>query len=132
MFTKDSLIFVVDDDVPYGKLVQTYINRQGFQNVTFFQDEGSCLLNMLYNPDVLIADYHLNFMSGLKLIEQAREICRGIYSILLSGVYHKEFYSGDMSIRHIDKYIQKGDNDLDQLSETLHGFLSLGCSNHYY
>jgi len=132
MFAKDSLIFVVDDDVPYGKLVQTYIKRQGFENVTFFQDERSCLRNMKDNPQVLIADYHLNFMSGLKLIERAREICRGIYSILLSGVYHKELYSDDMSIRNVDKYIMKGENDLNHLSETLHNFLIPGCSYQFY
>jgi FixJ family two-component response regulator len=132
MFTKESLIFVVDDDVPYGKLVQTYIKRQGFQNVTFFQDEKICLRNMEHNPQVLIADYHLNFMSGLKLIEKARKICHGIYSILLSGAYNKEIYSDDMSIRNVDKYIIKGDRDLDQLTKTLENFLIPGCSYQFY
>jgi two-component SAPR family response regulator len=133
MFTKDSPIFVVDDDKPYGNLVQTYIKRLGFQNVTFFDDEESCLHNMIYNPRVLIADYYLTYMSGLKLIEQARKINSELYAILLSGAYHKEIYSDDMSIRHIiDKYIIKGDNDLDQLSAILNSFLTPDCSYQYY
>jgi ActR/RegA family two-component response regulator len=132
MFTKDSLIFLIDDDEPYGKLIQTHIQRQGFGNVVLFQDERSCLLNIIQHPHVLITDYHLNYMSGLKLIEQARKIIRSFYSILLSGVYHNEIYSDDMSIRNVDKYIIKGENDLNQLSETLHNFLIPECCYQFY
>jgi len=123
MFTKDSLIFIVDDDIPYGKLVEMHLRRQGFRNVTFFDDEGICLQNLIYNPHVLITDYHLKYMSGLKLIVQAKIIVRRLYAILLSGAYHKELYSDDISIRDIDKYIIKGENDRTQLTEILNDFL---------
>ena len=132
MFTKDSLIFIVDDDEPYGKLIQIFLGRQGFRNVTFFQDEKSCLQNMIKCPEVLITDYNLNIMSGLKLIEKARKFCHGIFSILLSGVYHKEAFSDDHSIGDIDKYIIKDNDALNELSRTLDSFLIPGYNYQYY
>ncbi len=123
MLTKESTIFIVEDDKPYGILVQFYLRKLGFQNVELFHDEEQCLNNMDKHPKVLISDYHLNYMNGMKLIEKARKKSSGFYSILLSGSYHKEKYSNDMSLRKIDKYIMKGDNELDKLHETLSGLM---------
>ena len=132
MITKKSLIFIVDDDKPYGNLLSAYLRKAGFQHIELFHDEGQCLNNMGQHPEVLISDYNLNYMSGLKLIQEAREISPGFHSILLSGAFHKEHYSDDMPLDKVDKYIMKGDNELEKLSETLESFMDPGNRIQYY
>jgi DNA-binding response OmpR family regulator len=132
MITKDSTIFVVEDDKPYGILIQCYLRKLGFQHIFLFHDEKECLDSMDQYPEVLISDYHLNFMSGLKLIQEARKISSGFYSVLLSGAFHKEKYSNDMPLHYIDKYIMKGDNELQKLSETLNTFMNPMYNAQFY
>lgn len=132
MITKSSLIFIVDDDKPYGNLLLTYLKKSGFQHVELFHDENQCLNNMEQHPEVLISDYNLNYMSGLKLIREARKISSGFYSILLSGAFHKEQYKDDMSLHNVDKYILKGDDELGKLSETLDNFMDPVYKVQYY
>lgn len=132
MITKNSTIFIIEDDKPYGALLQRHLKNLGFQNVVIFHDEEQCLNNMHQHPKVLISDYNLNYMSGLRLIEEAREKSTGFYSILLSGVYNQEHYAYDMSSHNIDKYIMKGDDELQKLSQTLDNFMNPTFSIHLY
>jgi DNA-binding NtrC family response regulator len=124
MISKDSMIFIIEDDQPYGVLIQYHLKYLGFQNVLLFHDETQCLNNMDKCPEVLISDYHLNYMSGLKLIEEARKKTSGFYSILLSGEYDKARYSDDISLNKIDKYLIKGENELEKLSEVLNSLMN--------
>ncbi len=119
MITNRSLIFIIEDDIPYGRMLQTYLRKKGLENVKLFHDEKHLLDNMEQKPEVLIADYHLNYLNGLKVIEEARKVSKTFYSVLLSGAVHRERHTNDISMVHIDKYIKKGENEMQQLFDVM-------------
>lgn len=132
MITKNSLIFIVEDDKPYGNLVRSFLKKSGYEHVTLFHDERDCLNNLSQHPEVIISDYHLNYMSGLKLIQEARKKSSGFYTILLSGAYHIEKFSDDIPVQKVDKYIIKGENEFQILTETLNDLTISKSSSQYY
>ncbi len=132
MVTNDSLIYILEDDRPYGALMQQYLNKQGFKQIILFHDENNCLTNLDKHPSILITDYHLNYMSGLKVIQEARKVNPDIYTILISGAYHKAKYSDDIPLQKIDKYIIKDNNELQELSKFLFALMDKTPDEEYY
>jgi ActR/RegA family two-component response regulator len=116
-----NLIFIVDDDLGYGRYVQARLTQNRFTNVHLYDDEKECLKDMKQLPAFLIVDYHLKKMSGLQLIQKAKSICPDFYSILLSGEYHNNSTSmmDERFLQYIDKYIIKGMDDMEELMDTL-------------
>jgi len=118
----NNLIFIIDDDLGYGRYVQARLAQNRYNNVNLYDDEKACLKDMKQSPDILIVDYHLKTMSGLQLIQKAKIIYPDFYSILLSGEYHNTNTTGSMDerfIQYIDKYIIKGMDDMEELFEAI-------------
>lgn len=132
MITKNSLIFILEDDKAYGILIQNFLKKSGYQKVVLFQDENLCLNNMTKRPKILISDYHLNYMSGLQIIKKVKEKNSGLYTILLSGAYHKEKFSNDMPLREVNKYILKGDHEFEELVKTLNNLVDQYYDENFY
>jgi len=118
----NNLIFIIDDDLGYGRYVQARLAQNKYTNVHLYDDEKAFLKDMKKFPAILIVDYHLKAMSGLQLIQKAKNIYPDFYSILLSGEYHNTQNASVMVERflaYIDKYIIKGMNDMEELFEAL-------------
>jgi DNA-binding response OmpR family regulator len=126
MLTKSSLIFIVDDNLYYGKMILYHLKNQGFENVILFSDENKCLDNFKKKPRLLISDYHLKEMNGLQLIQKARGVYQGFYTILLSGSYYEEDFNNNVILHEIDKYIIKGQDELQILADTLNDWINSG------
>lgn len=116
---KNSLIFVVDDDVLCGKPIQYYLKKHGYENVMAFIHEKDCLDNFERHPDVLVTDYRLKSMDGIKLAQEAKKIYPDFYCILLSGMQQDEIFINEISKQHIDKFIRKGPDSVSELVRTL-------------
>jgi len=119
MSKKNSLIFVVEDDIPFGKLIQYYLMKHGYKNMIVYTHENDCLDNFKRHPDVLITDYRLKCMDGIKLIQKAKKIYPDFYCILLSGMQYDEIFVNGISGQYIDKYIRKGLYSMNELVHTL-------------
>jgi DNA-binding response OmpR family regulator len=132
MITKNSLIFILEDDKAYGILIQNHLKKAGYQKAVLFQDENLCLNNMTKRPKILISDYHLNYMSGLQIIKKAKESNNGLYTILLSGAYHKEKFSNDIPLSEINKYIRKGECEFKELVKTLDNLTEQYYDENFY
>lgn len=124
MITENSIIFFVEVNELYGKSMQGFLRKIGYGNVIWFRDERHCLLCMDQSPEVLILDYHLNYMTGLKLLEEAKKKSFGFYTILLSGTFDNVKYNNEMSLHHIDRYIRKNGYEFKKLAETLSDFMN--------
>jgi len=125
MADTDNLIFIIDDDLGYGRYVQARLAQNKFTNVHLYDDEKTCLNDMKKLPSILIVDFHLKEMSGLQLIQRAKTIYPDFYSILLSGEYHNTQNANSMDerfLKYIDKYIIKGMNDMEELFEALDNY----------
>jgi DNA-binding NtrC family response regulator len=118
---KSSLIFIIDDDFIYGKLVQASLDDAKFTNIESFTDESECLEQMSKKPKVLIANYQLTTTTGLQLIEKAKELNPTLLAILISAEFHYDIHKvqDERFIRYVDKYIIKGMDDTDEIIETL-------------
>lgn len=80
-------IFVVDDEVMVGEVVEAILNLEGFQ-ARFFSNPAEALREFLAaepKPDLLLSDYVMTPMNGMELIAHCKEAQPGFPAILYSG-----------------------------------------------
>lgn len=83
--TNNPLIFVVEDNQMYNKLVVSYLKTNKFTNVESFYTGEEVLKNMHRNPDIVIQDYLLDGMTGIEVLIKAKKISPNVEFIFLSG-----------------------------------------------
>ena len=83
--TKNPLIFVVEDNQLYSKLVVSYLKTNKFTNVESFLTGEDVLKNMYKNPDIIIQDYLLDGMTGIEVLIKAKKTNPNVEFIFLSG-----------------------------------------------
>jgi DNA-binding NtrC family response regulator len=73
---KNQLIFVVEDNQVYNKLITGYLSKQGYSKVkTFFSGE-ECVNAVEKGevPEVVIQDYFLENMNGLDVLKKVKKL----------------------------------------------------------
>jgi len=83
--TNDSLIFVVEDNRVYNKLIVSYLKTNKFTNVMPFYSGEDTINNLYRNPDIIIQDFLLDGMNGIDVLKKAKEQNQNIEFIFLSG-----------------------------------------------
>ena len=83
--TNDSLIFVVEDNRVYNKLITSYLKTNKFSNVMPFYSGEDAINNLYRNPDIIIQDFLLDGMNGIDVLKKAKEQNPNIEFIFLSG-----------------------------------------------
>ncbi len=83
--TNDSLIFVVEDNRVYNKLIVSYLKTNKFTNVMPFYSGEDAINNLYRNPDIIIQDFLLDGMNGIDVLKKAKEQNANIEFIFLSG-----------------------------------------------
>jgi len=82
---KNPLIFVVEDNQMYNKLVVSYLKTNKFTNVESYLSGEDALKNMYKNPDIIIQDYLLEGMTGIEVLIKAKKSNPNVEFIFLSG-----------------------------------------------
>jgi len=82
---KNPLIFVVEDNQMYNKLVVSYLKTNKFTKVESFFSGEEALKNMDKNPDIVIQDYLLEGMTGIEVLIKAKKSNPSVEFIFLSG-----------------------------------------------
>lgn len=82
---KNPLIFVVEDNQMYNKLVVSYLKTNKFTNIESFLTGEDALKNMDRNPDIVIQDYLLEDMTGIEVLIKAKKTNPDVEFIFLSG-----------------------------------------------
>lgn len=116
-----TLIYILDDDYHFARLVQAKLGQHGFDNVVVFTDEKECLKEMKKEPKMLIVDYHLKNMTGLQFVKKVKSSNEDLYTVLISGELQNQFNKilDDRFIRYVDKFIIKGMDEINELLETV-------------
>jgi DNA-binding NtrC family response regulator len=83
--TKNPLIFVVEDNQMYNKLVVSYLKTNKLTNVESYLSGEDALNNMSKNPDIIIQDYLLEGMTGIEVLIKAKKTNPNVEFIFLSG-----------------------------------------------
>lgn len=81
----DPLIFIVEDNTVYNKLVVSYLRSQKFTRVESFLTGEECLRNIHKKPDIIIQDYLLDGMNGIEVLKAAKKLYPETEFIFLSG-----------------------------------------------
>lgn len=82
---KNPLIFVVEDNQMYNKLVVSYLKTNKLTNVESYLSGEEALRNMDKNPDIVIQDYLLEGMTGIEVLIKAKKTNPNVEFIFLSG-----------------------------------------------
>ena len=72
----DNLIFVVEDNEMYNKLIVEYLLKHNFVNVKAFFSGEECV-DAIKNgaaPDIIIQDYFLQKMNGVEVLRKVKQI----------------------------------------------------------
>ena len=81
----DSLIFVVEDNRVYNKLIVSYLKSNKFTNVLAYYSGEDAINNLYRSPDIIIQDFLLDGMNGIEVLKKAKEMNTNIEFIFLSG-----------------------------------------------
>ena len=117
--TINPLIFVVEDNQIYNKLVVSYLKTNKFTNVESYLTGEEVLKNMHKNPDIVIQDYLLDGMTGIEVLIKAKKICPNVEFIFLSGNDNIDIAIDSMKYGAYN-YIVKDQMALQKLVEKIH------------
>jgi DNA-binding NtrC family response regulator len=81
----DPLIFIVEDNTVYNKLVVSYLRSQKFTRVESYLTGEECLGNIHKKPDIIIQDYLLDGMNGIEVLKATKKLYPETEFIFLSG-----------------------------------------------
>jgi DNA-binding NtrC family response regulator len=82
-----ALIYVVDDDLLLGQIVEAILLMEGFR-VRLFDDPALALTHFqseAEKPDLLVTDFVMRPYNGMELIQKCRALTPKLRSILYSG-----------------------------------------------
>ncbi|MDZ4840131.1 MAG: sigma-54 dependent transcriptional regulator [Bacteroidota bacterium] len=78
-------IYIIEDDLIYGRILQKNIESNGNYDVTLFQTGIDYLSALNSTPDIVSIDCNLPDLSGLELLQKTLEFNDEIPCIMLSG-----------------------------------------------
>ena len=127
---KTSIIFIVEDNAVYAKLLETMLESKfpGLTTIKHFTNGEACLLDLYQNPAVIIIDHLLNTndsgaATGLSIIKKVVNASPDTNIILLTA--QKEF---DVISKTITKYgctyIQKDEQSFNKVEHLVRGVLA--------
>ncbi len=87
---KKVLIFLVDDDSIYLKLLENDFRLHNEYEIKTFETGELCLVELNLTPDIIILDYHLDgldrfAMNGIQVLDKIKEYNPDIPVIMLSS-----------------------------------------------
>lgn len=116
---KNPLIFVVEDNQIYNKLVVSYLKTNKFTRVESYLSGEDVLNNMNKNPDIVIQDYLLEGMTGIEVLIKAKKTNPNIEFIFLSGQDSIDIAINSMKYGAYD-YIVKDQMALQKMVNKIH------------
>lgn len=109
---KNLLIYVVEDNKLYHRLIVDFLQKQGMKNVKSFYNGNDCLnaVKQGEHPDIVIQDYYLEDSTGIAVLQAVKKRSKGSEFIFLTGNEDLEVAVNSIKYGAFD-YIIK-DNDL--------------------
>lgn len=121
---KNPLIFVVEDNQVYNKLVVSYLRSNKFTNVESYLTGEEALSNLHKKPDIIIQDYLLEKMTGIDVLVKTKKVSPDTEFIFLSGQDSIDIAINSMKYGAYD-YIVKDQMALKKLVDKIHKILSV-------
>lgn len=117
---ENTLIYFVDDDLIYLKVVSHDLEKQGYKNVRSFSNAKDIIEAVKENkPDIALLDYHLGGKTtGLDVLKRIKELSPETNSIFLTASDDINVAIETMKNGAYD-YVIKGDTALIRINHLL-------------
>jgi DNA-binding NtrC family response regulator len=111
-------IFVLEDDVWYGSMIEHYLSLNPDYEVKRFESSTAFFNNLHERPDVVTLDYSMPDMDGSAVLKKIREVNPDVQVIIISGQEDVGTAINLLKNGAFD-YIVKDDDVKDRLWNTL-------------
>lgn len=115
---KYPLIFIVEDNTVYNKLIVNHLRLHKLTRTESFLSGEDCLKNIDRKPDIIIQDYLLDGMNGIDVLKATRKKYPDTEFIFLSGQNDIELAINSMKYGAYD-YIVKDQFALKKLTDKI-------------
>ena len=85
MSSRTPVVFIVEDDAAFNKLISSYIKAESKCDVHSYLSGEDCLEKISKNPDVILMDYELPFRDGIEVMGVIKKKLPNAIFIFLSG-----------------------------------------------
>jgi DNA-binding NtrC family response regulator len=82
---KKKVIFIVEDDPAFNKVLTSYLQAKNKWDVHSFSSGKECLEHLDQNPDIFLQDYDLPKMNGIEVMKKVKQKLPQTEFIFLSG-----------------------------------------------
>lgn len=124
MRTRYPLIFVVEDNKSYSKIIEHHLKHNGFENVMTFSSGEQCLNQLNMRPDIIIQDYKLQGISGLNVLQRVKDVLPFTEFIFLSAQDSIEIAVSTIKYGAFD-YIVKDEVALQRMIQKIENIIRL-------
>jgi len=109
---KSLLIYVVEDNLIYNRMVCEYLKKQDYTNVKSFNSGNECMKAVMTGakPDIVIQDYYLEDSTGIDVLQAVKKQSKNSEFIFLTANEDMEIAVNSIKYGAFD-YIIK-DNDV--------------------
>ncbi len=114
----DPLIFIVEDNPVYNKLVVNYLQSKKFNRIESFLSGEECLKKIKMKPDIVIQDYLLEGIDGIEVLKATKKILPHTEFIFLSGQDSVDVAINTMKLGAYD-YIVKDQLALKKMADKI-------------
>ena len=85
LYNKNPLIYIVEDNQVYNKLIVSFLKTNKYTNVESFTNGEEAIKAMERQPDIVIQDYLLEGMNGIEVLKRSKKIAPNVEFLFLSG-----------------------------------------------
>lgn len=120
----EPLIFIVEDNPVYNKLVVNYLHSKKFNRVESFLSGEECMKRIGEKPDIIIQDYLLEGMDGIEVLKATKKIHPHTEFIFLSGQDSVDVAINTMKLGAFD-YIVKDQMALKKMVDKISKIIAM-------
>jgi DNA-binding NtrC family response regulator len=120
---KYPLIFIVEDNSVYNKLIVNHLRSHKLIRTESFLSGEECLKNIHRKPDIIIQDYLLDGINGIDVLKATRKKYPDTEFIFLSGQDNIEIAINSMKFGAYD-YIVKDQHALVKLTDKINKIMN--------
>lgn len=78
-------VFIVEDDLMFGRILQKGLEKEEVYDVTLYQSGQAFINDLNLNPDIVTLDYYLPDMNGIEILKKIKNFNSDIATIVISG-----------------------------------------------
>jgi DNA-binding response OmpR family regulator len=123
IFNTSPLVFVVEDDPVYSKVIERNLTKNGHTNLKLFVSGEDALDSINDNPDFVLLDFSLGGLNGLDTLQKIKAKKSNSKVVVLTGVTDEALAAKCLANGAL-LYIEKNDHSFDPIIEHLNAIQS--------